>query len=1592
MTIPGNNLNQRTVSDSVSNRTDSGGSSFNLNEKTGRWHDDFIDILTGKAVNNKFGDRPRVNIEVLGAIPLRLYFVIGLALTVSYGVLETYPGSYKWDCSDECGRPCDPDTADLNNPVLGPSIGCNYIASDSSFYWNGFIDVQSYSYDVLFALGLDSVTFDVSHGNAYYSFMTNLEVSYYNNTIPREIDDIYIQTFEVSCYGTDCAWILVRGIPVGSRTGRWKFSLTITPTGWALSRLSPLNLNPRIVVLHQKPAYTQAEAALRIVLICFTLHQIPYFMWKNFGKSRTRVAWLTEQIWIAFGLFFLLCYLNPMFLPAILHREETGTTGVAYRVFELFFSKVYYAYLMAILSLIPVHIAFQDIRRMWVVFKGRHGFFLPSLFVLMLLIAFIVLTALSFADVYDEVTFYGDIDRNDKYGLTTVENVLTWSWLSVIVVSLCICRYRLKQVIYTKSRLRVLSFRAFLLFPVPCITVAVIVRIYHYYQPTALINVVENASQGIPTILISSIFMLFLSYLYLPTYSPRMFSPPPPHQQAWIHWSWSEDWQLWWRQYGKSMYFFTLEEEVRIFEDKQKEHDTNSVKHAESRDYIETLFEKQGGSEKPAMSTSSPKHAVVKFRDLVKKGERVSSKDRDPNVTQTAILSELFQKNDRGCFRFSFLRNSAPNQQLLLSRNKRLDHELHTESSKYSDGGDLGSTVPATAADANEVPSAKGAEMGFRGVNLFQSLGDLCDIQPVSRDDIAVTSPDILPENPMWKMARAMKKRTSMVPTKLRDFFNDDTASAVGVDGGSTASNAQSVVQNQRQTLNASDMHVFCWESAVDCVNASWLAYLHEDQPIAGIPQPEDGPPESPKRQKDKTNDTTPARQAPFQSSSYLKSEHKKNESYITWYSDYKKALPEYRDPGNDDPVETTIRHERCDLYMKGIREMQNSSMGQFRWSEVYQKGGGTEDVLLDPENGRILSQRTTQDWRGLWAMDASVHTSWIQTMLLLETADPQQTSWPELTEQLKQHLHNVPSTLILDSTWAEDDLIDDDEYEQRRAFLRGQVWVMCNLPHHLDWSEEDEGASVAKSLDEGSSDAPSPTATFTRRDTPMFVIDSTESEDAHTTDSSVEECWQCFVNLLYKRCDPSGSIQASSNSLLSPPGRTSFEINKLVPWAHEQLRCTTGTLVAAVRLLVLQGVVEKHILNSSISCDNQLYYFSTKFVPSEPPSKSWRIGELRDSIESLYPTRPPLAQPDYDDHTVPIHCELYGYRLEASIKADVLNLKAIILSCPSKVIISFRGTDNNENVWLDFKLWQGNVDNKNSWDAFMSAITKKARRVRTNACGCSRTNSERVFGTNGSVARCLLSCRRAVTCSAEQIKCHQGFIDAWSVFEKSIFRVLSVISPVTDPRSLFFTGHSLGGAIAQLAAINCVTKLYTKPRTVRVYSLSSPRVGNINFSATYNYHVPHSFRLVVDGDPVTNVPFSMSGYHHAGTEVHLGRSEISPSWVIDPTWLDKGAFPYPRTTSHLMLDIKRAVNMVLTYLDWNFQRFNSALSPPSKFPVAKKQSYIFPWFQSSEPHRILDADDEDYADSDHCPDKSDTSSLPPEYSPISLTEVKVSA
>lgn len=140
----------------------------------------------------------------------------------------------------------------------------------------------------------------------------------------------------------------------------------------------------------------------------------------------------------------------------------------------------------------------------------------------------------------------------------------------------------------------------------------------------------------------------------------------------------------------------------------------------------------------------------------------------------------------------------------------------------------------------------------------------------------------------------------------------------------------------------------------------------------------------------------------------------------------------------------------------------------------------------------------------------------------------------------------------------------------------------------------------------------------------------------------------------------------------------------------------------------------------------------------------------------------------------------------------------------------------------------------------------------------------------------CIVACRgtepnewndikadaNALTVIVENVgRVHRGFKrevdDLWPKLEVALRE---------NEKPLWFTGHSLGGAMATICAGRCkLSEIPSNPEGL--FTFGSPRVGNKRF---INYvKLPH-YRWVNNNDIVARVPPRWMGYTHSGRELYL--------------------------------------------------------------------------------------------------------------------------
>ncbi|QEG20990.1 lipase family protein [Mariniblastus fucicola] len=122
-----------------------------------------------------------------------------------------------------------------------------------------------------------------------------------------------------------------------------------------------------------------------------------------------------------------------------------------------------------------------------------------------------------------------------------------------------------------------------------------------------------------------------------------------------------------------------------------------------------------------------------------------------------------------------------------------------------------------------------------------------------------------------------------------------------------------------------------------------------------------------------------------------------------------------------------------------------------------------------------------------------------------------------------------------------------------------------------------------------------------------------------------------------------------------------------------------------------------------------------------------------------------------------------------------------------------------------------------------------------------------------------------ALTAIAETVgKVHRGFkaeVDRiWPYIEEALEE---------NKKPLWFCGHSLGGAMANICAARCILS-YIESDPEELYTYGSPRIGCKRYVS--HVELQHN-RWVNNNDIVTRVPPVFMGYRHNGQEQYIDRN-----------------------------------------------------------------------------------------------------------------------
>ncbi|KAH6581419.1 hypothetical protein BASA61_009075, partial [Batrachochytrium salamandrivorans] len=125
-------------------------------------------------------------------------------------------------------------------------------------------------------------------------------------------------------------------------------------------------------------------------------------------------------------------------------------------------------------------------------------------------------------------------------------------------------------------------------------------------------------------------------------------------------------------------------------------------------------------------------------------------------------------------------------------------------------------------------------------------------------------------------------------------------------------------------------------------------------------------------------------------------------------------------------------------------------------------------------------------------------------------------------------------------------------------------------------------------------------------------------------------------------------------------------------------------------------------------------------------------------------------------------------------------------------------------------------------------------------------------------------------------LEIHSGFQSAYLDIRSLMMAGIRTAQKKYPGFKLVFTGHSLGGALASLAAADYVNHESGDTSYVSVYSYGEPRIGNSQWADWFDNLPLASYRVTSQSDPVPRLPPYMMGYRHTKQEYFITSDKVT--------------------------------------------------------------------------------------------------------------------
>lgn len=142
------------------------------------------------------------------------------------------------------------------------------------------------------------------------------------------------------------------------------------------------------------------------------------------------------------------------------------------------------------------------------------------------------------------------------------------------------------------------------------------------------------------------------------------------------------------------------------------------------------------------------------------------------------------------------------------------------------------------------------------------------------------------------------------------------------------------------------------------------------------------------------------------------------------------------------------------------------------------------------------------------------------------------------------------------------------------------------------------------------------------------------------------------------------------------------------------------------------------------------------------------------------------------------------------------------------------------------------------------------------------------------------------------------GYPEGWGEAHSGFVEAFESVAPLIDKKlaelegtgiKLYITGHSLGGALATLAAARLLRDDAPKVELAGVYTFGSPRVGDAAFAKAFRSAAKkrgvRAVRVRNDNDLVTRIPGLTLEYEHVGTLAFLQEGKLVVGPETEPVY-----------------------------------------------------------------------------------------------------------